>query len=37
MTLEEEFDFGEIEDGDLESLKTVGDVVELITSRESED
>ena len=37
MTIEEEFDFGEIEDGDLESLKTVGDVVELITSRESED
>ena len=37
MTLEEEFDFGEIEDGDLESLKTVGDVVELITSRESEE
>jgi acyl carrier protein len=37
MTLEEEFDFGEIEDADLENLKTVGDVVELITSRESED
>ena len=37
MTLEEEFDLGEIEDGDLENLKTVGDVVELITSRNSED
>lgn len=37
MTLEEEFDLREIEDGDLENLKTVGDVVELITSRESEN
>ncbi|MGI6578227.1 MAG: acyl carrier protein [Eubacteriales bacterium] len=37
MMIEEEFDLGEIEDGDLEVLKTVGDVVELITSRNQED
>jgi len=37
MMLEEEFDLGEIEDGDLEGLKTVGDVVELITSRSQDE
>lgn len=33
MMIEEEFDLGEIADEDLESLNTVGDVVELISSR----
>jgi acyl carrier protein len=33
MMIEEEFDLGEIEDEVLEGLNTVGDVVELISSR----
>jgi len=33
MMIEEEFDLGEIADEDLEGLNTVGDVVELISSR----
>ena len=36
MMIEEEFEFGEIEDEALESLVTVGDVVELVSSRISE-
>lgn len=33
MMIEEEFDLGEIEDEDLEGLKTIGDVVELISAK----
>ena len=33
MMIEEEFDLGEIGDETLDSLRTVGDVVELIQSR----
>jgi len=33
MMIEEEFDIGEIEDEALKALHTVGDVVELISSR----
>ncbi len=36
MMIEEEFDLGEIEDEDLEGLKTIGDVVELINSKLSD-
>ena len=33
MSIEEEFDLGEIEDDALEGLKTVGDLVNLISSK----
>ena len=33
MSVEEAFDLGEVEDGTLENVKTVGDVVQFITSR----
>ncbi len=36
MMIEEEFDFGEIEDEELEKLSTVGDLVELISARSRE-
>ena len=36
MSVEEAFDLGEVEDGTLENVKTVGDVVQFITSRVSE-
>ena len=36
MMIEEEFDFGEIEDEELEKLSTVGDLVELISARSQE-
>ncbi len=34
MSLEEEFDLGELEDEALENLRTVGDVVNLIASKQ---
>ena len=36
MSVEEAFDLGEVEDGTLENVKTVGDVVQFITSRVGE-
>ena len=36
MSVEEAFDLGEVEDGTLETVKTVGDVVQFITSRVGE-
>lgn len=36
MMIEEEFDLGEIEDSSLEGLKTIGDLVELISANISE-
>ena len=33
MSLEEEFDLGEVEDDNLDSIKTVGDAVEYIKER----
>ena len=33
MSVEEAFDLGEVEAGTLENVKTVGDVVQFITSR----
>ena len=33
MSLEEEFDLGEVEDDSLDSIKTVGDAVEYIKER----
>ena len=36
MSVEEAFDLGEVEDGTLENVKTVGDVVQFMTSRVGE-
>ena len=36
MSVKEAFDLGEVEDGTLENVKTVGDVVQFITSRVGE-
>ena len=33
MSIEEEFDVGEIEEGDLESIRTVGSVVDMISAK----
>lgn len=36
MALEEEFDFGELEDDELANIKTVGDVVKLVSKKIAE-
>ena len=33
MSMEEEFDVGEIEEGDLENIRTVGSVVDMISAK----
>ena len=33
MSIEEEFDVGEIEEGDLENIRTVGSVVDMISAK----